>query len=69
MEWIRSLSDNIRTEHIALFSAIITIIIFILNKHSELRYKKYEAKKGQYIKVIEMLNTIYGGSQKDKVIL
>lgn len=57
---------NIRAEYIALVSVIVTVIIFVFNRQAELRYKKYEAKKVQYVKVIDMLSQMYTGLPKNK---
>lgn len=54
-----SVTPFITTDNIALFSVIVTIIIFISNRHSELKYKKHEDKKNEYKKLIELLNITY----------
>jgi len=51
----RTVSTNITTENIALFSVIITITIFVFTRRSELRYKKHDDKKVQYLKLIALL--------------
>lgn len=43
-------SGFVTTENIALFSVIITVLIFVFSRRSELRYKKHDDKRGQYIK-------------------
>lgn len=58
--------QNIRAEYVALASVLVTILIFVLNRRSELKYKKHEDKKAQYIKVIKLLSVVYDGSLKDK---
>lgn len=50
---------NMKSEYVALFSVIVTLIIFILNRQSELRYKKYEERKHEYKKLIDFLNLTY----------
>ena len=47
-EILEYISHFITTENIALFSIIITILIFVFSRHSELRYKKHDDKKAQY---------------------
>jgi len=58
----------ITTDNIALLSVIITAMIFIINRHAELRYKKHDDKKAQYIKLIELLNVIYTATKNKKDI-
>lgn len=63
---LKTIFANIKSEYVALFSVLVTIIIFVLNRQAELRYKKYEAKKIEYIKVIDMLAGMFSGLPKDK---
>jgi len=54
----QTVSTYITTENIALFSIIITVIIFVFSRRSELRYKKHDDKKVQYIKLITLLEQV-----------
>lgn len=54
----------ITTDNIALFSVLITILIFILNRRSELKYKKHEDSKLQYMKLIQLLSIVYTEPEK-----
>lgn len=47
--------QTLKTEEIALISIIVSLIIYILSKRAELRFKKYEAKKEKYAIFIEFL--------------
>ena len=40
-----SISNFITAENIALFSVVITVLIFVFSRRSELRYKKHDDKK------------------------
>lgn len=59
--------SHINSEYIALFSVLVTIIIFVLNRRSELKYKKYEDKKIEYMKLISLLNITYTDPDKMKL--
>ena len=65
-EFLRNIILNMKSEYVALFSVVVTIIIFILNKQAELRYKKYEERKHEYKKLIDFLNLIYTEPNKMK---
>lgn len=54
----------ITTDNIALFSVLVTILIFILNRRSELKYKKHEDSKQQYMKLIQLLSMVYTEPEK-----
>lgn len=47
VEFIKNIILNIKSEYVALFSVIVTLVIFILNRQAELRYKKYEERKSE----------------------
>ena len=36
---------HIKSEYVALFSVMVTIIIYIFNRKAELKYKKYESRR------------------------
>jgi len=54
-----SVSRFITTENVALFSIIITVLIFVLSRRAELRYKKHDDKKTQYLKLISLLEKMH----------
>lgn len=64
---MKSILENITTEQIAIFSLFVTILIFILNRRAELKYKKYEDKKIEYRKLISLLNITYTEPEKMKL--
>ena len=57
-EKMKNIFDKINTfitaDYIALLSVIITILIFIISRHMEIRYKKHDDKKIQYLKLIDL---------------
>lgn len=44
-EFSKNIILNLKSGYVALFSVIVTLIIFMLNRQAELRYKKYEERK------------------------
>ena len=65
IELLKTISNYITEDNIALLSVIITILIYIFTRNAEIKYKKYDDKKIQYAKVINLLGKIYG-LKKDK---
>lgn len=65
-EFLKNIIFNLKSEYVALFSVVVTIIIFMLNKQAELRYKKYEERKHEYKKLIDFLNLTYTEPNKMK---
>lgn len=63
--WIK-ISGYITADNVALLSVIITILIFVISRHAEIRYKKHDDKKVQYLKLIELMQNTLSGSIKDK---
>lgn len=61
--WVSSLQFS--TEQIALFSILVSILIFTLGKRYEIRFKKHEVKKEQYAKFIKLLNSVFTDNQKE----
>lgn len=58
---------NITSEQIALISVLVTILIYLLGKRSELKFKKHELKKEKYIEFISLLKDAY--LSKGEIIL
>ena len=64
-ELIEKVGSLITTDNIALLSVIITVLIFVISRHAELRYKKHDDKKIQYLKLIALMETFLTGIDKD----
>ena len=59
--------EYITSDNIALLSVIITVLLFVITRHAELRYKKHDDKKVQYLKLIDLMQRTFANpSQKDK---
>lgn len=65
-DFLQNIGTYITAEYIALLSVIITVLIFVISRQSELKYKKHDDRKIQYIKLIELMNEFLMGSKKDK---
>lgn len=65
-EFSKNIILNLKSEYVALFSVIVTLVIFMLNRRAELRYKKYEERKQEYKKLIDFLNLTYTEPHKMK---
>lgn len=63
--WIK-ISEYITADNVALLSVIITVLIFVFSRHAEIRYKKHDDKKVQYLKLIELMQNTLACSKKDK---
>lgn len=63
--WIK-ISEYITADNVALLSVIITVLIFVISRHAEIRYKKHDDKKVQYLKLIELMQNTLTGQKKDK---
>ena len=57
------LSKLITADNIALLSVIITVLIFVFTRRAEIRYKKHDDKKVQYLKLIKLLENIFASSK------
>lgn len=44
---------KLSSEQIALISVLVTILLYILGKYNELKFKKHELKKEKYMKFID----------------
>lgn len=60
------LGSYITSDNIALLSVIITVLIFIITRHAEIRYKKHDDKKVQYLKLIDLMQQTFSNPKKDK---
>lgn len=66
------ISIFITADNIALLSVIITVLIFVISRRSEIRYKKHDDKKIQYLKLIDLTQKTLINQIKDengKIIL
>lgn len=59
-------SSYITSDNIALLSVIITVLIFVITRHAEIRYKKHDDKKVQYLKLIDLMQKTLANPKKDK---
>ena len=65
-----NIQNMITAENVALLSVIITLLIFIMSRQAEIRYKKHEDKKVQYIKLINLMNkTMKKGEFQENVFV
>ena len=60
------LSEFITAESVALLSVVITVLIFIFSRYAELKYKKHDDKKVQYLKLIELMEKTFSNTKKNK---
>ena len=60
-------SSYITSDNVALLSVIITVLIFIITRHAEMKYKKYDDKKVQYLKLIDLMQkTLYTPEKNER---
>ena len=63
---LSKISGFITADNIALLSVIVTVLIFVASRHEELKYKKHDDKKVQYLKLINLMEETFMGTKKDK---
>lgn len=63
---LEKVGSYITSDNIALLSVIITVLIFVITRHAELRYKKHDDKKVQYLKLIDLMQQTLSNPKKDK---
>lgn len=63
---LNKISEFITADNIALLSVIITVLIFVASRHEEIRYKKHDDKKVQYLKLIKLMEETFMETKKDK---
>ncbi len=61
LELLRGL---ITSDNIALLSVIVTVLIFIASRSAEIRYKKRDDIKVQYIKLIRLMEEMFSSAHK-----
>lgn len=65
-EILVKLGSLITADNIALLSVIITVLIFVATRRVEIKNKKLDDKKTQYLKLIELLKRHLTDVKKDK---
>lgn len=58
------IADHLKSEYVALFSVLVTIIIYIFNRKAELKFKKYESQRPEYAKLISFLSIAFTHPEK-----
>lgn len=59
IKYLEGILKNITSEQIALISVIVTILLYLLGKHNELKFKKHELKKEKYMQFLDLLKDAY----------
>jgi len=65
--FLKSCLDLIKSltiEQITLFSILVTLIIFLSGRKSEVKFKKLEIRRTEYKKFIDLLQKVYSGELK-----
>lgn len=60
------LSELITADNVALLSVLITVLIYVATRHAEIRNKKHDDKKVQYLKLIDLMQKTLAGFKRDK---
>ena len=63
---LKIINKLITADNIALLSVIITILIFIISRHIEIRYKRHDDKKIQYLKLIDLMQKSLSDYKKNR---
>lgn len=50
---------NMSSEQVALLSVLVTVLLYLLGKNSELKFKKHELKQEKYMQFIDLLKDMY----------
>ena len=58
------LKGLITADNVALLSVIVTVLIFIISRSAEIRYKKRDDIKEQYIKLIQLMEKMFSAAHK-----
>lgn len=58
------LKKLITSDNIALLSVLVTLLIFIISRYAEIRNKKHDDIKVQYIKLIQLMEKIFSSANK-----
>ena len=65
-KYLEILSNLITADNVALLSVVITVLIFIFTRRLEIRHKKHDDKKIQYLKLIDLMEKNFSGIRKNK---
>ena len=65
MIW-EKIGNYITSDNIAFLSVIITVLTFAITRHAEIRYKKHDDKKVQYLKLIDLMQKTLSNPPKDE---
>ena len=65
MIW-EKIGNYITSDNIAFLSVIITVLTFAITRHAEIRYKKHDDKKVQYLKLIDFMQKTLSNPPKDE---
>ena len=65
MIW-EKIGNYITSANIAFLSVIITVLTFAITRHAEIRYKKHDDKKVQYLKLIDLMQKTLSNPPKNK---
>lgn len=60
------ISGLITSDNIALLSVIITVLIFVISRRAEIKNKKHDDKKVQYLKLIDLMQKTFTNPPKNK---
>ena len=59
IDTIINIFKGLTSEQIALISIFVTVLIYLLGKYNELKFKKHELKKEKYMEFINLLKETY----------
>lgn len=59
IDTIKNIFAGLTSEQVALISILVTILIYLLGKYNELKFKKHELKKEKYMEFINILKETY----------
>ena len=65
---LSKLGELITADNVALLSVLITVLIYLATRHAEIRNKKHDDKKVQYLKLIDLMQKSLAGFKKDKKV-
>ena len=63
---LKIINKLITADNIELLSVIIAILIFIISRHIEIRYKRHDDKKIQYLKLVDLMQKSLSDYKKNR---
>ena len=63
---LSKLGELITADNVALLSVLITVLIYLATRHAEIRNKKHDDKKVQYLKLIDLTQKSLADFKKNK---